>query len=80
MPTLYKVPLEIDPNEIKAFDMVEAIERHSVSIECPEGVDHVNVTGTIETLADFFSYLDGPAQSFPIDEFVEWVQDYKVVQ
>ena len=80
MPTLYKVPLEIDHQDIKAFEMVEAIERHDIKIEFTEDTSVVNVTGTLDQLANFFSYLDGPAQSFPIDEFKEWIQDYKVVQ
>jgi len=79
MSVLYKAPLEIDHNTIKAFDMVEAIERHDIKIEFTEDTSVVNVTGTLDQLANFFSYLDGPAQSFPIDEFKEWVQDYQVV-
>lgn len=76
MSKLYKVPLEIDPETIPAFDMVEAIDRHDISIEYPPDLDFVLVTGTLEELANFFSYLDGPAQSFPIDEFKEWVLSY----
>ena len=76
--TLYKVPLEIDTDKIKAFDMVEAIERHNVKIDYPENVDYVDVTGTLKELADFFRYLDGPGQSFPINEFEEWARDYEV--
>ena len=80
MPTLYKVPLEIDTDVIPAFTMVEAIDRHpDLIIEYPEDISICYVTGTQDHLSDFFSYLDGPAQSFPIDEFVEWIQDYKVV-
>ena len=76
--TLYIVPLEIDTDKIKAFDMVEAIERHNVKIDYPENVDYVDVTGTLKELADFFRYLDGPGQSFPINEFEEWARDYEV--
>jgi len=79
MSSLYKVPLEIDHQDVKAFEMVEAIERHDIKIEFTEDTSVVNVTGTLDQLANFFSYLDGGAQSFPIDEFKEWVQDYKVV-
>ena len=79
MPTLYKVPLEINPETIPAFVMVEAIDRHpSLIINYPEGVDTVNITGTMETLVEFFHYLDGSAQSFPIDEFKEWAKQYEV--
>tara|TARA_Y100001963_G_C6612208_1_gene367588 strand:+ start:116 stop:376 length:261 start_codon:yes stop_codon:yes gene_type:complete len=79
MPSLYKIPFEIDPEIIPAFVMVEAIERHpDLIVEYPEHVDYVNITGTIETLAEFFHYLDGSAQSFPIDEFKEWAKQYEV--
>ena len=78
MPTLYKVPLEIDPNTMPAFVVAEAIERHDVNIDYPEGVDYVEVTGAMETLVEFFHYLDGSAQSFPVDEFREWAKSYEV--
>ena len=79
MSVLYKAPLEIDHNTIKAFDMVEAIERNNVDIqtECTPKV--IWVIGTLEQVTGFFRDLDGPAQSFPIDEFKEWVQDYQLV-
>lgn len=77
MATLYRVPLVIDVNEIKAFEMVEAIERHDITIDyLKEGETYV--TGTQDVLASFFRQLSGPGQSFPISEFVEYIQDYKV--
>ena len=79
MPSLYKVPLEIDPETIPAFVMVEAIDRHpALIIEYPEGVDTVNITGSMDDLANFFQELDGPTQSFQIDEFKEWAALYEV--
>tara|TARA_R100001082_G_scaffold103960_2_gene74981 strand:+ start:1605 stop:1844 length:240 start_codon:yes stop_codon:yes gene_type:complete len=79
MPTLYKVPLQIDPDTTTPFTMVEALDRHpSLIIEYPEDITICYVTGTQEDLASFFKHLDGPGQSFPIDEFIEFIQDYKV--
>ena len=79
MPTLYKVPIEEQVETIPVFTMVEALDRHpSLIVEAGDG--YANVTGTMETLAKFFHYLDGPAQSFPIDEFKEWASQYKVVE
>jgi len=34
------------------------------------------VTGTFDDLVEFFQDIDGPAQSFPIDEFREFVAEY----
>ncbi len=77
--TLYKVPLEIDPETIPAPVMVEAIDRYpDLIIEYPEDVNYVDITGTMETLVEFFHFLDGSAQSFPIDEFREWAEKYEV--
>jgi len=77
MATLYRVPLDVDPQEVKAFDMVEAIERHDIKIDNPEE-DEFFVTGTQDVLTSFFRQLNGPGQSFPITEFVEFIQDYKL--
>ena len=78
MATLYRVPLTIDPDEIKAFDMVEAMERNHVYIEASDELLKVFVIGTQEHLAGFFRQIDGPGQSFPITEFAEFIQDYKL--
>ena len=54
MSTLYRVPLTIDPDEIKAFDMVEAMERNNVYIEASDELLKVFVIGTQDHLAGFF--------------------------
>ncbi len=43
-------------------------------------VDHNNdtITGCMESLIELFHDLDGPAQSFPVDEFKEWASLYEV--
>ena len=65
---------------MSAKKLVEALDRHpSLIIEYPEDITICYITGIQEDLASFFKHLDGPGQSFPIDEFVEWLQDYKVV-
>tara|TARA_Y100001938_G_C7858973_1_gene314614 strand:+ start:312 stop:554 length:243 start_codon:yes stop_codon:yes gene_type:complete len=78
MSTLYRVPLNIDPDEIKAFDMVEAIERNNVYIEASDELHEVFVIGTHDHLAEFFRQIDGPGQSFPITEFNIFIQHYKL--
>ena len=47
MATLYRVPLVIDHNTIKAFDMVEAIERNNVDIQADTPKD-IWVVGTLD--------------------------------
>ena len=77
MPTLYKIPFEEQTETIPPFVVIEALDRHpDLIVEAGDG--YVNITGTMETLAEFFHYLDGPAQSFPIDEFKEWAKQYEV--
>ncbi len=77
MATLYRVPLNVDPQEVKAFELVEIIERHDITIDNP-AEDEFFVTGTQDVLTSFFRQLDGPGQSFPITEFAEFIQDYKL--
>ena len=75
MATLYKVPLEVDQNELSHFVIAE---RHNTYIEASHDPRKVWVIGTQDHLSDFFREIDGPGQSFPITEFVEFIQDYKV--
>ena len=75
MAALYKVPLEVEQNELCHFDIAE---RHNVYIEASHDPKKVWVIGIQDHLASFFQELDGPGQSFPITEFVEYIQDYKL--
>ena len=77
MSTLYRVPLDIDPHVTPAFELIEIIERHEIKIDNPTQ-DELFVTGTQDELASFFRQLDGPGQSFPISEFAEYIQAYKL--
>jgi hypothetical protein len=42
----------------------------------PRNVGRYFITGTQENLISFFREIDGPSQSFPVAEFVEYIQDY----
>ena len=68
---LFAVPI---PDEVPFQYLDEVAREYDVT------VDHNNdtITGTMESLANFFQALDGPAQSFPIDEFTEWASSYEV--
>ncbi len=75
MSKLYKVPFELDPD----YDLTEVIERngHHLKFDLHED-NSIEITGGMDDLANFFQELDGPAQSFPIDEFKEWAELYEV--
>ena len=72
----YKVPFEIDPEMIGMFEEMQ--EETNVYFEASHTPDSVWVVGTLDHLADFFQELDGPAQSFSMNEFKEWAEIYKV--
>ena len=77
MATLYRVPLNVQPQVVKAFELVELIERHDITIDNP-AENEFFVTGTQDVLTSFFRQLDGPGQSFPVSEFVDYIQEYKL--
>ena len=70
---MYAVP---SPDDITWQDLDEVARNHEVR------VDHENdvIVGSADELANFFQELDGPAQSFPITEFLEYIQEFKLVQ
>ena len=69
---MYAVP---SPDDITWQDLDEVARNHEVR------VDHENdvIVGPADELANFFQELDGPAQSFPILEFLEYIQEFKIV-
>ena len=56
-------------------DIQEVASNHNVTVDH----DEETVYGTLEDLAGFFAELDGPGQSFPIDEFKDWAAEYEVM-
>ena len=69
---MYAVPT---PGDILWQDLNEVARNHEVRVDHDEEV----VVGSADELANFFRDLDGPGQSFPIVEFLEWIQEYKIV-
>ena len=72
----YEIPFTY-PEDIDAIEVVNLLKQHSVEICAqtswsPLPGDFL-VEGTMENLIKFFRDLDGPAQSFPVDEFKEYV-------
>ena len=70
---MYAIPT---PDDITWQDLDEAARNHEVRVDHEEDV----IIGTADELANFFQELDGPAQSFPITEFLEYIQEFKLVQ
>ena len=69
---MYAIPT---PDDILWQDLDEVARNHEVTVDHEEGV----IIGTADELANFFQELDGPAQSFPITEFLEYIQEFKLV-
>ena len=70
---MYAVP---SPDDITWQDLDEVARNHEVRVDHEEDV----IIGSADELANFFQELDGPAQSFPITEFLEYIQEFKLVQ
>ena len=69
---MYAVP---SPDDITWQDLDEVARNHEVRVDHEEDV----IIGSADELANFFQELDGPAQSFPITEFLEYIQEFKIV-
>ena len=69
---MYAVPT---PDDITWQDLNEVALNHDVQVDHEDDV----IIGSADELANFFQELDGPAQSFPIVEFFEYIQEYKLV-
>lgn len=69
---MYAIPT---PDDILWQDLDEVARNHEVTVDHEEDV----IIGTADELANFFQELDGPAQSFPITEFLEYIQEFKLV-
>ena len=80
---VYRLPLQY-PTDIPVTELRDLLNEHSVLLEYDfeaphDGDTFHNVTVTLDNLACFFADLDGPGQSFPIDEFKEWAEEFRVM-
>ena len=80
---LYRLPLQY-PSDLPVTELRELLNKHSLKLEFNFDVDfddpvnHI-ISGTLDDLIGFHRDLDGPGQSFPVDEFKEYVEEYKLV-
>jgi len=81
-PTMYKVPFEMDhvDTEDIYINIPKAAQKHDIKVECslPLNAGPTYVIGTKDQLINFFSELNDSAQSFPVTEFVEYIQDFVI--
>ena len=80
---LYRIPFQY-PTDLQVTELRDLLNEHSVKLEYnfdadfDDPVKHI-VSGTLESLISFHRDLDGPGQSFPVDEFKEYVEEHKLV-
>ena len=81
-PTMYKVPFEMDhvDTEDIYINIPKAAQKHDIKVECslPLNAGPTYVIGTKDQLINVFSELNDSAQSFPVTEFVEYIQDFVI--
>ena len=76
---IYTIPFQY-PTELPVTDLRDLIIVHDVKLEYDfeaphDGDTFHKVTGTLENLINFHRDIDGPGQSFPVDEFKEFVEE-----
>ena len=78
---LYEIPFSY-PEDTPVLEVIELLKKHNVEINAQTSWSNLPgeflITGTIENLAEFHRELDGPAQSFPITEFKEFVLENNI--
>ena len=74
---IYTIPFKY-PAELPATDLRDLLQKYSVKLEYDfeaphDGDTFHKVTGTMVDLINFHRDIDGPGQSFPVDEFKQYV-------
>jgi len=75
---IYVIPFE-QPKDMSVEAFCKLIEKHDINIGKRIAESTYLIGGTKENLIEFCREVDGPGQSFPVDEFSEWIHDYQVV-
>ena len=78
----YTIPFSY-PQDISAVYVANLLKWHNINIEAQTSWSPLPgeylITGRMDDLVSFSCMLDGPGQSFPIDEFKEFVKQYQIV-
>ena len=80
---IYTIPFQY-PSDLPVTELRDLLSEHFVKIEENFKADFDDpeqhtITGTLDNLISFHRDLDGPGQSFPVDEFKEWAEDYRIL-
>jgi hypothetical protein len=77
--TRYIIPFTFG-KDMNAVEVCELLKKHNIYIGAQ--TSYVNneylIKGTMENLIKFFMDLDGPAQSFNVEEFEDYVYENQV--
>ena len=78
----YKIPFQY-PSDLQVTELRDLLNKHAVKLEYNFDADfddpeNHTLTGTVDELVGFHRDLDGPGQSFPASEFVEYIQDFQL--
>ena len=76
---IYTIPFQF-PTDIPVTWLKGLLASHQIKLEYNFEADHDDpfnhkVTGTLEDLINFHRDIDGPGQSFPVDEFKEFAEE-----
>jgi len=78
----YEIPF-VYPQDVQVIEIYKLLKKHNIEIEAQTSWSPLPgeflITGTMENLISFNCELDGPGQSFPVDEFKEYVLDNQIV-
>ncbi len=79
---IYEIPFAY-PSDTPVTEVFNLLKKFSIGINAQASWSphpgEFFIEGTMENLIEFHRELDGPAQSFPVDEFKEYVRNYKLV-
>ena len=70
---LYDIPFDI-PDDTDAEYISQLADKHDIEFTMMG-----RLYGSAVGLIGFMAELDGPSQSFPVKEFMDWIEPYKVV-
>ena len=82
----YEVPFTYT-EDLDILELSEMLKANNLTIHpsndqiensLPRSVAEYLITGTQDNLISFFREIDGPGQSFPVTEFVEYIQDFEL--
>ena len=81
MTTTYTIPFSIqDIHNLNYLDFLTLVDKHNIETICTKATapdDTRTITGTKDQLCNFYSELGEGTQSFPMDDFLDFIKPYK---